>query len=62
MEAPPELEDGQQLSSGSMFPVSAETSQSAIPSQRAFLQRKGKVSKREPKDLLQRGLSGELCG
>ncbi|XP_032169024.1 FERM and PDZ domain-containing protein 2 isoform X1 [Mustela erminea] len=47
MEAPPELEDGQQLSSGSMFPVSAETSQSAIPSQRAFLQRKGKFSRPE---------------
>ncbi|XP_027450357.1 FERM and PDZ domain-containing protein 2 [Zalophus californianus] len=47
MEAPQELQDGQRLSSSAPPSVAAETLLPAAPSQRAFLRRRGKVSRPE---------------
>ncbi|KAM8911618.1 LOW QUALITY PROTEIN: FERM and PDZ domain-containing protein 2-like [Lycaon pictus] len=44
IDVPQELQDRQWLSSGSTLSVAAETPQPATPTQRAFLQRKGKFS------------------
>uniref|UniRef100_A0A3Q2HBW6 FERM and PDZ domain containing 2 n=2 Tax=Equus caballus TaxID=9796 RepID=A0A3Q2HBW6_HORSE len=46
-EAPQNLQEGWRLSSGSAPSVAAENSQPATPSQRAFVQRKGKFSRPE---------------
>ncbi|XP_039089598.1 FERM and PDZ domain-containing protein 2-like [Hyaena hyaena] len=60
-EGSPHLQEGQQLSSSTTLSVAAEISHPATPSRRGFPQRKGKVSKRRPKDVLQSALSRDLC-
>ncbi|XP_040341615.1 FERM and PDZ domain-containing protein 2 isoform X4 [Herpailurus yagouaroundi] len=47
VEVPPNLQEGPRLSSSTALSVAAEISQPATPSQRAFLQRKGKFSRPE---------------
>ncbi|XP_078290629.1 FERM and PDZ domain-containing protein 2 isoform X3 [Panthera onca] len=47
IEVPPNLQEGPRLSSSTALSVAAEISQPATPSQRAFLQRKGKFSRPE---------------
>ncbi|XP_030191093.1 FERM and PDZ domain-containing protein 2 isoform X1 [Lynx canadensis] len=47
IEVPPNLQEGPRLSSSTALSVAAEISQPATPSQKAFLQRKGKFSRPE---------------